>query len=215
MDEPLSNLDAKLRVAMRGDIRALQRKVGITTIYVTHDQEEALAISDRIAVMDAGLVQQIGKPAEVYVHPVNQFVADFVGATNMLNARLVKHEVEAQRAWFDCGLGSQWQASARHRAARRSMRARGATRVVVVCQRGERGGESRQRSDCRRNLWRLDDSLSGASRKRSNALGSRPQPRAVRDSTIGRAGATRVRSCARPRVRRRRAWQLMRFLCAA
>ena len=110
MDEPLSNLDAKLRVAMRGDIRALQRKVGITTIYVTHDQEEALAISDRLAVMDAGLVQQIGKPAEVYVHPVNQFVADFVGATNMLNARLVKYDAEAHRAWFDLGSGSQWQA---------------------------------------------------------------------------------------------------------
>ena len=110
MDEPLSNLDAKLRVAMRGDIRALQRKVGITTIYVTHDQEEALAISDRLAVMDAGLVQQIGKPAEVYVHPVNQFVADFVGATNMLNARLVKYDADAHRAWFDLGAGSQWQA---------------------------------------------------------------------------------------------------------
>jgi iron(III) transport system ATP-binding protein len=109
MDEPLSNLDAKLRVAMRGDIRALQRKVGITTIYVTHDQEEALAISDRIAVMDAGLVQQIGKPAEVYVHPVNPFVADFVGATNMLNARLVKYDADARRAWFDLGTGSPWQ----------------------------------------------------------------------------------------------------------
>jgi len=109
MDEPLSNLDAKLRVAMRGDIRALQRKVGITTIYVTHDQEEALAISDRIAVMDAGLVQQIGKPAEVYVHHVNPFVADFVGATNMLNARLVKYDADARRAWFDLGTGSPWQ----------------------------------------------------------------------------------------------------------
>ena len=109
MDEPLSNLDAKLRVAMRGDIRALQRKVGITTIYVTHDQEEALAISDRIAVMDAGLVKQIGKPAEVYVHPVNPFVADFVGATNMLNARLVKYDADARRAWFDLGTGSPWQ----------------------------------------------------------------------------------------------------------
>jgi iron(III) transport system ATP-binding protein len=110
MDEPLSNLDAKLRVAMRGDIRALQRKVGITTIYVTHDQEEALAISDRIAVMEAGIVQQIGKPVEVYVHPVNQFVADFVGATNLLNVRLVQYDADARRAWFDLGNGVRWQA---------------------------------------------------------------------------------------------------------
>ncbi len=110
MDEPLSNLDAKLRVAMRGDIRAMQRKVGITTIYVTHDQEEALAISDRIAVMDAGQVQQIGKPAEVYVKPANQFVADFVGSTNLLDAKLVKHDATAKRAMFDVGNGIQWQA---------------------------------------------------------------------------------------------------------
>ena len=111
MDEPLSNLDAKLRVAMRGDIRALQRNVGITTIYVTHDQEEALGISDRIAVMSDGQVQQIGRPWEVYLRPANQFVADFVGATNLLKARLVKQEVEAGRAWFDVGFDSLWQAS--------------------------------------------------------------------------------------------------------
>ena len=111
MDEPLSNLDAKLRVAMRADIRAMQRKVGITTIYVTHDQEEALAISDRLAVMDAGQVQQIGKPAEVYVKPANQFVADFVGATNLLDARLVKRDADTHRAWFDVGNGTPpWQA---------------------------------------------------------------------------------------------------------
>jgi iron(III) transport system ATP-binding protein len=110
MDEPLSNLDAKLRVAMRADIRAMQRKVGITTIYVTHDQEEALAISDRIAVMDAGQVQQIGRPAEVYVKPVNQFVADFVGATNLLDARLLQRDAETHRASFDVGAGAPWHA---------------------------------------------------------------------------------------------------------
>jgi iron(III) transport system ATP-binding protein len=108
MDEPLSNLDAKLRVAMRGDIRALQRKVGITTIYVTHDQEEALAISDRIAVMNEGQVQQIGRPWEVYLQPANQFVADFVGATNLLEARLVRHEAAGGN--FDVGLDSLWRA---------------------------------------------------------------------------------------------------------
>jgi iron(III) transport system ATP-binding protein len=82
MDEPLSNLDAKLRVEMRGEIRELQRQMKITTVYVTHDQEEALSISDRIAVMNLGVVEQVGKPWEVYSTPVNRFVAGFIGTTN-------------------------------------------------------------------------------------------------------------------------------------
>jgi len=110
MDEPLSNLDAKLRVAMRADIRALQQKVGITTIYVTHDQEEALAISDRIAVMSDGRVRQVGRPWEVYLRPADRFVADFVGIANLLPARLVRYEAEAGYAWFDVGFGSHWRA---------------------------------------------------------------------------------------------------------
>ena len=81
MDEPLSNLDAKLRVQMRSSIRKLQKDLGITTIYVTHDQEEALAISDRIAVMSAGHVEQVGKHYDLYVKPANQFVAGFLGTT--------------------------------------------------------------------------------------------------------------------------------------
>lgn len=84
MDEPLSNLDAKLRVKMREDIRHLQKSLNITTIYVTHDQEEALAVSDRIAVMKDGKVQQIGKPYEIYLTPSNKFVASFIGNTNFL-----------------------------------------------------------------------------------------------------------------------------------
>jgi len=84
MDEPLSNLDAKLRVEMRVEIRDLQRQLGITTIYVTHDQEEALVISDRIAVMKGGVVQQIGRPWEIYKAPINTFVASFVGTMNFL-----------------------------------------------------------------------------------------------------------------------------------
>jgi ABC-type Fe3+/spermidine/putrescine transport system ATPase subunit len=84
MDEPLSNLDAKLRVEMRIEIRDLQRQLGITTVYVTHDQEEALVISDRIAVMKAGVVQQVGKPWEIYKSPCNTFVASFVGTMNFL-----------------------------------------------------------------------------------------------------------------------------------
>ena len=85
MDEPLSNLDAKLRVQMRTVIKKLQRRLGITTIYVTHDQEEALAISDRIAVMKDGNVMQIGTPGEIYAKPQNPFVAGFIGVSNFLD----------------------------------------------------------------------------------------------------------------------------------
>ena len=90
MDEPLSNLDAKLRVEMRQAIRDIQREVGITTVYVTHDQEEAMAISDQIAVMNRGVIQQVGKPKELYHKPANEFVANFIGQSNMLYAEL-KH----------------------------------------------------------------------------------------------------------------------------
>jgi ABC-type Fe3+/spermidine/putrescine transport system ATPase subunit len=85
LDEPLSNLDAKLRVEMRGEIRRLQKLLGITVIYVTHDQEEALAISDRIAVMRAGQVEQIATPRAIYERPETPFVATFVGTTNLLD----------------------------------------------------------------------------------------------------------------------------------
>jgi iron(III) transport system ATP-binding protein len=85
MDEPLSNLDAKLRVEMRTEIRNMQKLLGITTVYVTHDQEEALAISDKIAVMNFGVVQQVGTPWEIYKEPVNLFVASFVGDINVIN----------------------------------------------------------------------------------------------------------------------------------
>ncbi len=87
-DEPLSNLDAKLRIEMREEIRAVQKSLGITSIYVTHDQEEALVISDRIAVMNQGVIQQIGAPWEIYSNPQNTFVAYFVGKINMLKMKL-------------------------------------------------------------------------------------------------------------------------------
>jgi len=88
MDEPLSNLDAKLRVDMRNAIREIQNKVHITTIYVTHDQEEAMAISDRIAVMNGGVIQHIGTPQAVYQRPANLFVSTFIGRTNVLECEL-------------------------------------------------------------------------------------------------------------------------------
>lgn len=93
MDEPLSNLDAKLRLEMRSVIRHTQKGVGITTVYVTHDQEEAMAISDRIAVMNAGVIQHIGTPREIYQRPKNVFVATFIGRTNMVPARIQDGEL--------------------------------------------------------------------------------------------------------------------------
>lgn len=88
LDEPLSNLDAALRVQMRRELLALQRKLGLTTIFVTHDQEEANTTSDRMAVLDKGVIQQIGTPQELYDHPANAFVAGFLGTANILNGRI-------------------------------------------------------------------------------------------------------------------------------
>ncbi|MEA2930052.1 MAG: iron(III) transport system ATP-binding protein, partial [Hyphomicrobiales bacterium] len=85
-DEPLSNLDAKLRTQMRGEIRDLQRRLGITTVYVTHDQEEAMAISDRIAVMNKGVIEQVGTAEDLYRAPASVFVARFIGRTNLIEA---------------------------------------------------------------------------------------------------------------------------------
>jgi iron(III) transport system ATP-binding protein len=88
LDEPLSNLDAKLRGDMRSELRQLQRKLGLTAIYVTHDQEEANAVADRIAVLDQGRIQQIGTPLDLYDHPANRFVATFVGTANLIEGRI-------------------------------------------------------------------------------------------------------------------------------
>ncbi len=94
LDEPLSNLDAKLRVSTRLEIRNLQQRVGITTVYVTHDQEEAMSLSDRVVIMHEGIIKQIGTPQEVYAYPVNRFVADFIGKANFLEGVLQKLESE-------------------------------------------------------------------------------------------------------------------------
>jgi putative spermidine/putrescine transport system ATP-binding protein len=89
LDEPLSALDAKIRVSLREEIRSLQRSLGITTIYVTHDQEEALSMSDRIVVMNEGRVEQIGTPFEIYNNPKTRFVASFVGTLNIMKGKVV------------------------------------------------------------------------------------------------------------------------------
>ena len=98
MDEPLSNLDAKLRVEMRSVIRHTQKSVGITTVYVTHDQEEAMAISDRIAVRKDGVIQHVGTPRDIYQRPKNVFVATFIGRTNIVNAHVKDGIIKIGRA---------------------------------------------------------------------------------------------------------------------
>ena len=91
-DEPLSNLDAKLRVSMRTEIRRIQQEAGITAVYVTHDQSEAMALSDKIIIMEKGVVSQMGSPQEIYYHPKNEFVADFIGDANFLKGKMLRHE---------------------------------------------------------------------------------------------------------------------------
>ena len=91
-DEPLSNLDAKLRVTMRTEIRRIQQEAGITAVYVTHDQSEAMALSDKIIIMEKGVVAQIGTPQEIYYHPKSEFVADFIGDANFLKGKMLRHE---------------------------------------------------------------------------------------------------------------------------
>jgi len=95
LDEPLSNLDAKLRVSIRDELTSIQRQLGITTIYVTHDQDEALAMSDWVAVMNAGKVEQWGPPWDIYYHPRTPFMADFVGTVNLVKGVVESTEADA------------------------------------------------------------------------------------------------------------------------
>ncbi len=100
LDEPLSNLDMKLRESMRIEIMAIQKKIGITTVFVTHDQTEALVMSDRIVVMNEGRVVQVGTPVEIYEHPETKFVAEFIGMTNFFYGRIVELQTGVDRALF-------------------------------------------------------------------------------------------------------------------
>ena len=104
LDEPLSNLDAKVRARLRSEIRRLQQDLRITTIYVTHDQEEALVLSGRIAVMDAGRVQQVGTPTDLYERPVSLFVADFIGTNNFLAGTVTEVDGDYARVTTPAGV---------------------------------------------------------------------------------------------------------------
>ncbi len=103
MDEPLSNLDAKLRVSMREEIRRIQQNLGITTVYVTHDQEEAMAVSDRIAIFYAGHLQQVATPAAIYFSPDNRFTAEFMGSCNILETRCTAFDATSGMATAEVG----------------------------------------------------------------------------------------------------------------
>ncbi len=101
MDEPLSNLDAKLRVRLRAELRSVQRELGLSTVHVTHDQEEALAISDQVAVMSEGAIRQVGPPRELYEQPADRFVADVLGETNYLEPDAVERDGDGTFVWLD------------------------------------------------------------------------------------------------------------------
>ena len=119
-DEPLSNLDAVLREQMRFEIRSLQQRLGITAIYVTHSQDEALVLSDRIGVMQDGLIVQLGSPLDIYHVPKNAFVANFIGLANILDATAVERPGQALRL------------ASRSTAERRSLRAAAPSRVRAI-----------------------------------------------------------------------------------
>ena len=114
LDEPLSNLDARLRTQMGDEFRALQKRLGITSLYVTHDQEEAMALSDRVVVMHGGHILQIGAPEEIYQRPVSRMVAAFFGSPNLLDAKVSACEAEAGTKYFQLTVsGNGWQGKAR------------------------------------------------------------------------------------------------------
>ncbi len=113
-DEPLSNLDAKLRAEMRVELRELQRRLDITSVYVTHDQEEALAISDRVIVMNNGGIEQVGTPEAIYNRPKNRFVADFVGSANLIGGRMKSAPTGLGPVMFETEGGVLLQAVATH-----------------------------------------------------------------------------------------------------
>ena len=111
LDEPLSNLDAGLREEMRFELKELQQRIGMTTLYVTHDQEEALVLADRIVVMNSGKIEQVDTPSEIYLHPATHFVASFVGITNMVSGQVDDTDASAGRVRVSQELGDPFWAS--------------------------------------------------------------------------------------------------------
>src|SRR6185312_5579977 len=148
-DEPLSNLDAKLRAEMRVELRELQRRLDITSVYVTHDQEEALAISDRVIVMNVGSIEQIGTPEQIYNRPKNRFVADFVGSANLIVGRVRTPRAANGALEFEAEGGHVLQATASH--ALRGNETEVAVRTAYI-EIGEASGANRIRGTVRRRM---------------------------------------------------------------
>ena len=140
LDEPLSNLDAKIRVQVRAEIRKLQKELGITTVYVTHDQEEALTLSDRIAVFNQGKVFQIGPPKALYERPANRFVADFIGINNLIDGTVAAVDAAQRRLRVKTALGRAVGA------ARRALRGRATAACCASAPRTPRSTASRDRT---------------------------------------------------------------------
>ena len=109
LDEPFSNLDAKLKINMREELKALQKKLGITMIFVTHDQEEALSISDKIVIMRDGIIEQIGTPEEIYYKPSNEYVADFIGKVNFIKENGEKKIIRPEDIKMDLSSDGKWK----------------------------------------------------------------------------------------------------------
>lgn len=105
LDEPLSNLDAGLREEMRFELQELQKRLEVTTLYVTHDQQEAMVLADRIAVMNIGSLEQVGAPAEIYTSPASRFVASFIGLTNLIQAKVVRADPQSRRVFLESRMG--------------------------------------------------------------------------------------------------------------
>ncbi|MEM3046388.1 MAG: ABC transporter ATP-binding protein, partial [Candidatus Bathyarchaeia archaeon] len=116
LDEPLSNLDAKLRLEMRGEIKKIQRQYGITSIYVTHEQEEALSMADRLAVMNLGRIEQVGTPREIYNNPANSFIAGFIGEANFFSGTVVGEDPKMGLVLVETDFGEKAAVSARSQA---------------------------------------------------------------------------------------------------
>ena len=172
LDEPLSALDAKVRVSLREEIRAIQKELGITTIFVTHDQEEALSISDRIVVMYNGRAEQVGTPFEIYNQPSTRFVASFVGTLNIMDARSRR----TARAAGSRSTGRRWW---RRRCGRRGVRLRRpvALRPEAVSLNGAAGDRNRlARHDRGGELPRLGGARARALRRERRVARHVQQP---------------------------------------
>ena len=185
LDEPLSALDARVRAHLRTEIRRLHQRLKITTIMVTHDQEEALTMADRIVVMNQGVIEQIGTPTEVYRKPASAFVADFVGTTNFLPGVVVDRGARAL-------LRHRSRVRARHPARRRAMtsRSRSGPRTSSCATSPPRRPTRSRRGSPRSSSW----ARSAASASRSTAAAPRSSP-ISRSTSCATCRSTRARRC--------------------